>query len=276
MFFRSSSSKTEKTGRKENSTMAEHFDRVCIWFESEMVPVTTSELHAKMAELADSEEVYSMKHLKRKLEQRYKDDIIISQAEGKPNLVCFKDAAKFIIEKSKANNEDATEGEVIIKTAAKLIKAEISNQKFNTDSYPSRHDIEHHESSLVPLLRLFMEGLTSDELKQSAIGQTITKAIQTRFYIPPLLLGLGIELDLKFGSKWLTNELFKLGFCLSPSEITRFKHSVMANTDSNSEKLLDGSFTQWVADNVDHNICTLDGKIHLVFKTRGFKTYLLV
>ena len=49
--------------------MAENFERVCRWFESEMVPVTTSELHVKMAEIANSEEIYSMKHIKRKLKK---------------------------------------------------------------------------------------------------------------------------------------------------------------------------------------------------------------
>ncbi|XP_065666109.1 uncharacterized protein LOC136087390 isoform X2 [Hydra vulgaris] len=49
---------TEKPGRKENSTMAENFERICEWFESQMVPVTTSELHNKMEELANSEEIY--------------------------------------------------------------------------------------------------------------------------------------------------------------------------------------------------------------------------
>ena len=37
--------------------MADNFEWVCRWFESEMVPVTTSELRAKMAELANSEEI---------------------------------------------------------------------------------------------------------------------------------------------------------------------------------------------------------------------------
>ena len=178
--------------------MAENFERVYQWFESEMVPVTTSELHAKIAELTNSEEIYSMKHLKRKLEERYRDDIIISQTEGKLNLVCFKDAARFIIEKSKTKNEDANEGEVI-KTTAKLIKAEIVNQRFNTEDCPSEYNIEHHEKNLVPLLHLFMNEVATDELKQSSVGQTITKAIRTRFYIPPLLFGLGIKLDHKFG-----------------------------------------------------------------------------
>ena len=51
-----------------------------------------------MAELENSQEIYSMKYLKRKLEERYKDHIIISQTEGKPNLVYFKDVARSIIE----------------------------------------------------------------------------------------------------------------------------------------------------------------------------------
>ena len=134
-------------------------------FESEMVPVKTSEMHSKMKELANSEEVYSMKHLKRKLEEKYKDDIIISQTDGKANLVCFKDVAQFIIKRSKTENKSTNEGEVIIKTAAKLIKAEIQNQKFNTEEYPSRHDIESHMDSLAPLLQYFMKELVCDELR---------------------------------------------------------------------------------------------------------------
>ena len=34
----------------------------------------------------------------------------------------------------------------------------------------------------------------------------------------------------------------------------------MVNNNSNVEVVLSGSFTQWVADNVDHNVCTLDGE----------------
>ena len=34
----------------------------------------------------------------------------------------------------------------------------------------------------------------------------------------------------------------------------------MANKESSIEVMLKGSFGQWVADNVDHDFCTLDGK----------------
>ena len=105
-----------------------------------------------------------------------------------------------------------------------------------------------------------MKHLIVDELKQSSIGQAMTKAVRPRSYIPPLLFGLGVEADHMFGSKWLTNELFKLGFSISPSEINRFKHSIINSEENTVESALKGNFTQWVADNVDHNICTLDGK----------------
>lgn len=139
--------------------MAQNFEKLCDFFENEMVPMTTSEMHSKMIDLSDSsEEVYSLKQMKRKLEFRYGTSIIIVENDGKPNVVCFKDAANFIIEKSNKEKDktDSSECEVIVKTAAKLIKAEIRANKFNTEHYPSNNDIESHEDSLVPLLRLFM------------------------------------------------------------------------------------------------------------------------
>ena len=125
------------------------------------------------------------------------------------------------------------------------------------DEYSSKHDIQSHQDSLVPL---FMEKLTSDYLKQSSIDQALTKAVRPKSYIPPLLFGLGIEVDHLFESKWLTDELFKLGFSISPTGITRFKHSVISHEEGSVETLLQGTFAQLVADNVDHNICALDGK----------------
>ena len=74
-----------------------------------------------------------------------------------------------------------------------------------------------------------------------------------------MLFGLGIEIDHKLSSESLTNEQFKLGFGIRPSEITPFKQSVMANNESNVEVVLNDSFIQWAADNVDHNVCTLNG-----------------
>lgn len=57
----------------------------------------------------------------------------------------------------------------------------------------------------------------------------------------------------------------KLGFSVSYDEITRFKQNVVHSTNIedailSSHSHSSDSFTQWIGDNVDHNIATLDGK----------------
>ena len=55
-----------------------------------------------------------------------------------------------------------------------------------------------------------MKALVPNEVEQASIGQAIIKAVKPTSYIPPLLLGLGVELDNLFASKWLINELSHL------------------------------------------------------------------
>ena len=55
--------------------------------------------------------------------------------------------------------------------------------------------------------------------------------------------------------------LSKLGFSVSYQEVRRYKQSVVENDDSlNSMVSARPEFAQWVADNVDQNTTTLDGK----------------
>ena len=81
---------------------------------------------------------------------------------------------------------------------------------------------------------------------------------------PPLLFGLGTEIDM-FGSRWLIDELFNLGFSVSYSEIQRFKQAVVCSLETQnviSENLEGNSFIHFIADNIDHNLNTLDGYIY--------------
>ena len=66
---------------------------------------------------------------------------------------------------------------------------------------------------------MFMINFTKSELKQEAIAQCIVK----------LLFGLAVELDHLYGSRWLIDELYRLGFSISQSEVTRFKQAVMSS-----------------------------------------------
>ena len=74
---------------------------------------------------------------------------------------------------------------------------------------------------------------------------------------------MGVELDHIFGSRWLIDELYKLGFCVSYRGITKLKQEVLANQNINDRTKDISSheiFVQWVADNVDHNLRNIDGK----------------
>ena len=60
-----------------------------------------------------------------------------------------------------------------------------------------------------------------------------------------------------------SNELFKLGFSVSYDEVTRYKQSVIQSENQNNllTEYLPGNFIQrGGADNIDHNIVTLDGQ----------------
>ena len=87
------------------------------------------------------------------------------------------------------------------------------------------------------------------------------KAARLRSTLPPIPFGLAVELDRVFRSKFLIGELSQLGFCNSYREVTRFKQSAMVNKYASeiAFSLRPGTFSQYMADNVDHNICTLDG-----------------
>ena len=78
----------------------------------------------------------------------------------------------------------------------------------------------------------------------------------------PVPFGLAVELDHVFGSRWLLDKLYQLGFCSSNTAVTRFKLSVMVMEDATHTGVVlpQGTFSQNIPDNEDHNLCTLDRK----------------
>jgi len=68
-------------------------------------------------------------------------------------------------------------------------------------------------------------------------------------------------LDHNYGSKFLLQQLSRLGMTASYDEVERYRQSVLEATcsDSGVGHTFPSGITQWVADNVDHNVRTLDG-----------------
>ena len=108
-----------------------------------------------------------------------------------------------------------------------------------------------------------MEGLIKNPPNQASIGQAIVTAARPRSSLSPILFGIAVEMDHMFGSKWLLGELSSLGFSNTVDEVTRYKQSVVCNEDPDDfikRARQECFFGQWSADNVDHNVRTLDGK----------------
>ena len=200
------------------------------------------------------------------------------------NVLCFRDTAGDIIKKYWDERKDNTDdSKSFVTAAAKILISELrSKTDFDAIHYPNSSDIADVESNklwLPELLRVFMETLIKDPLKQASIGQSIAHAIKPRSSLPPIPFGLAVEMDHVFGSKWLQNELSSLGYSCSSDEVTRYKQCVVSNENINDflKVALQGNFSKWSADNVDHRVCSIDGKgdLHgmgIVISTTGSST----
>jgi hypothetical protein len=154
----------------------------------------------------------------------------------------------------------------ILETAGKLLKADINSMKTSRDYYPSFNDVssaENNVSFLPESLQLFMKAIFGQQnnVKVAAIGQSIVQTCRARSVIAPLQLGLGVQLHHHFGSRFLIDHLNSLGFCCSYSEVQKYEANAAAALSNKIPcQESDDPFLQFVADNVDHNTDTIDGR----------------
>ena len=238
------------------------FQNACNWLENESYIHTIKDFRQKVQELLGDEVAYDVRYLKQQLKNHYGSHISFSEESGKETLMYFSDMASFLVKSKFVEKPVESEDESfdIIRKAAKFIKKEIKNIESESEYYPSKEDITN--SWIPKCLRVFLGEFTNSTLKQEFIGQSIAK-LASPTHLPPLLFALSVEVDHLFGSRWLSDELYKLGIGVSYSEVTKFKQACVVS-ESNVLELqsdtLQSGFTQFIADNVDHNIATLDGK----------------
>ena len=152
-----------------------------------------------------------------------------------------------------------------MKAAAKIIKEEIREMNFSKDFYPSVDEIsfsEEGEKWIPESLRMFMKFLVPSRLKQLSLSQCIVQTTRPRTVIAPIPFGVGIDIDKSTGCKQPITHLARLGFPVTPEEVSRYKQSAIEgmDDDESEQEELSSGYKQWVADNVDHNVATLTGK----------------
>ena len=165
--------------------------------------------------------------------------------------------------------DEESQKRAIIETAARLIRSDIKSQVSTvTNQYPSSDDLKLDSSlSFIPTsLRTALETLLvgkDTRRKVAAVGHAIIQAVRPRAVIAPLQIGLAVQIHHLYRSKIIVDTLHKLGFCSSYTEVIRFEKNaadcVEPDVLGGDVDLLDMSVL-FAADNVDHNIITIDGK----------------
>ena len=263
--------KKRKIGRPKDTEKTEaFFGAVDYLQENDDETLTINDLVERMkAILSDPCDAYSGKYMKSKLLQHFGERIIVTEINGRPNVVTFRTTVNNVIQDlhNQKQQDPQTEKLNIIKAAAKLIREDIKAFQSNNDYYPSSDDIasidknvEYLPQSLKLLLQTLFTGKNID-IKLASIGQAIIQATRPKVLMAPLQIGLGVQLHHHFGSRFLIDSLNNHGFCCSYHEIQKFeKSAAMTQGTDISGGVGEERFLQYAADNVDHNIATLDGK----------------
>ena len=116
-------------------------------------------------------------------------------------------------------------------------------------------------TSFLPLSSFFLEGILTGKdvgLTLASIGRAMMQAARPRVLLAPLQVGVAVQLHHHFASRFLIDSVHRHGFCFSYQEVQKFGQNAAVNqgTDIPSHT---SEFVQYVADNVDHNIRTLNG-----------------
>ena len=139
------------------------------------------------------------------------------------------------------------EAEKIIKTAAKRIMENIRPVKLENGFYPAKdsmRDVTANKEWLPPYLGITISYLVKVLLKQASLGQGLVQIARPRPCLPPIFLGVGLDVDHVLGFILLLDFLSRFGFSVSYDEIKRFKQSKLKN-DSTEVEMNEGAFAQW-------------------------------
>ena len=125
--------------------------------------------------------------------------------------------------------------------------------------------INYLPETLKTLLKELFSGKKTD-VKVASIGQSVMQATRPKVLLAPLQFGLGVQLYHHFASRFLIDTLHTQGFCCSYQEVQNFEQNA-AKSHKTDIPNLTSEFVQYAADNVDHNVRTIDG--HNTFHGMG-------
>lgn len=182
-------------------------------------------------------------------------------------MVTFQKTVTSILhEFHEGSKKDDKDKDRLIMAAAELLKTDIRSVEQENNFYPNSIEMSSLQKTLeyVPQsLQLFLHTLFTGkdkDLKVSSLGQAMMQATRPRGLLAPLQLGLGVQMHHHFASKFLVDSLYNLGFSCSYSEVQMYERSAAVAQKLDLCGFTPGHFIQYVADNADHNVQTIDGR----------------
>jgi len=106
----------------------------------------------------------------------------LATVEGQDNVVCIKNMAEYVInqkwQSSRIDDTNLAESEVerVVTMAAKIIKDEIGEKRYDQSSYTVNEDIENIEKGkqwIPPHLQTLLQIVVLSEVRQNSIGPAI-------------------------------------------------------------------------------------------------------
>lgn len=214
------------------------------------------EMQNKLNEKNCKESSYSLKYMKQCLENHFSSDLVVTKNKGKPALFTILTSDSII-------HQDELKSNDLIKNVAKMIKNDILQISYVSNVYPTAAEISDISSSLtflpISLLKL-LEVIIGNKNTTviASIGHAIVQATRPKSIIAPLQIGLGVQMHHQFASRFLIDSLNKSGFSSSYSEVMKYLRNASL-TSSLDTNIIENQFVQFAADNVDHNVRTIDG-----------------
>lgn len=210
---------------------------------------------------------YSHKTLLIKLKAHFTESILVTHLPGKDSIVVFRDAFSNIVHDKWYTDklgDQVSEKTRIIVTTSRLVSADIREMVNDCDIYPSPSSLSTMEADTVPeslktLISCMLSptGNRATEKKRLSIEQMILSAVRPRSYLSPFLIALGVYFYRKYDSRMMIDILHTFGMCCSYDEARRYQASLLAAETPFPDN--EEAFVQFVFDNADWNVSSLDG-----------------
>ena len=140
----------------------------------------------------------------------FKDQVVIGNVNGKPDVITFLSTASKILQDFNDNREIEqdiiTKKMKIIKAVSDIIRNDIKSLENNLTSYPTTKNIENCQDLIPGTLSFFLSNFIT--FKNSSLTRcsiVLIQNVRPRTIIAPLQLALAVSLHHHFASRYLTD-----------------------------------------------------------------------